>query len=517
MRLGPMRGVPRRLVVAPSRRLRHHPLTLDLRHRSTASASASETPPPPLDDATLAELKYLEEPELRQHHESMPKPPPWADYKAAVDAAATPVDARVRPIYATLTLSFVSQGIQFPVLPQLARSLELSVADLGLVTATTAAARLLSNAPATAAAERIGRRPLLMIGPAAAGVGMAALAASTSFSHMVCANVCVGVGLATTMAGAQLYLADVSTPRNRAQSTAPILQSALIGYALGPAAGGLMAQSLGLTLPFVVCAGGLFASAGASFMILPETVHEAARRTAEQQRRQVEQQQRRQSMAMEVDEDEPTSSGDANAATTTTGNSSEMTWRLLGRPALQGVGAIVFMNGFTQGAMPVTLVLFAVEHMHMDSASVGAMLTANVTCMVLATRPATRLSDNVSSRKSIMLPAITAAAIANGLQPFSDGPWVFAALVGAGGLAQAVALPSISPLILDSVTNEERPTALAGRQMSQDLGALIGAASMGFVGQSIGIPAAMMTVAVMQLASAGVFWMRVPHVSRPVS
>ena len=58
---------------------------------------------------------------------------------------------------------------------------------------------------------------------------------------------------------------------------------------------------------------------------------------------------------------------------------------------------------------------------------------------------------------------------------------------------------------------------MAGRQMSQDLGALIGAASMGFVGQSIGIPAAMMTVAVMQLASAGVFWMRVPHVSRPVS
>ena len=56
----------------------------------------------------------------------------WEELKVAVDEAATPVDGRVRPIYATLTLLFTSQGTQFPVLPQLARSLELSAADVGL-------------------------------------------------------------------------------------------------------------------------------------------------------------------------------------------------------------------------------------------------------------------------------------------------------------------------------------------------------------------------------------------------
>ena len=55
----------------------------------------------------------------------------WEELKRAVDVAATPVDGRVRPIYATLTLLFTSQGTQFPVLPQLARSLELSAADVG--------------------------------------------------------------------------------------------------------------------------------------------------------------------------------------------------------------------------------------------------------------------------------------------------------------------------------------------------------------------------------------------------
>ena len=45
----------------------------------------------------------------------------------------------------------------------------------------------------------------------------------------------------------------------------------------------------------------------------------------------------------------------------------EVSLRLLRRPALQGLGGAIFMNGFSQGAFPVTLVLFAVEHMQMSS------------------------------------------------------------------------------------------------------------------------------------------------------
>ena len=55
-----------------------------------------------------------------------------------------------------------------------------------------------------------------------------------------------------------------------------------------------------------------------------------------------------------------------------------MMQRLLRRPALQGIGTIAFVNGFSQGAFPVTIVLFAIEHMHMTSSAVGGMLTATV-------------------------------------------------------------------------------------------------------------------------------------------
>ena len=166
----------------------------------------------------------------------------WDEFKAAADEAATPVDTRVRPIYATLILTFVAQGIQFPVLPQLARSLSLSTTDLGVISATTAFSRMVCNVPAAMLAERIGRRPLLIAGPAVSATGMLGLAMATSYEHLVLSNVAIGAGMATAMAGASNYLADISTPRNRAQTTAPLLQSALIGFAVGPAVGGVLAQ-----------------------------------------------------------------------------------------------------------------------------------------------------------------------------------------------------------------------------------------------------------------------------------
>ena len=51
---------------------------------------------------------------------------------------------------------------------------------------------------------------------------MLGLASADSFLHLALANGCVGVGSATALAGAGLYLADLSTPRNRAQTNAPV-------------------------------------------------------------------------------------------------------------------------------------------------------------------------------------------------------------------------------------------------------------------------------------------------------
>jgi predicted MFS family arabinose efflux permease len=89
----------------------------------------------------------------------------WQDFKAAVDRSAEVIDKRVLPISASLLLNYSGQGATAPILPLLSRSLGLTTADVGLVAASSALARVLTNIPASALADKIGRRPLLIAGP----------------------------------------------------------------------------------------------------------------------------------------------------------------------------------------------------------------------------------------------------------------------------------------------------------------------------------------------------------------
>ena len=423
----------------------------------------------------------------------------YVDLKVAVDAASIKVDKRVVPISATLTLTFIAQATQFPVLPQLARSLELTAADLGFVSSSSALARLLCNVPASVIAERIGRRPLLVAGPLISSVGMAGLSVSTSFTHLACSNAFIGMGMATAMAGAGLYLSDISTPKNRARTNAPLFQSALIGFSIGPAIGGYLAESYGFQVPFIACSLGLVASSASAMALLPETMHEAAAR--------------RESVA----HCRASAAAAAVAAPLSKENEGSREWTealgLLRRPALQGLGSVVFMNGFSQGAMPVTIILYGIEVLGMSSSEIGGLLTATVLLMVGVSRPATRLSDSVANRKSIMVPALAATALLNGLQPLATGIWEFAALVGGASLGNAVSMPSISPLVLDATTDSERATALAMRQTAQDIGTLLGASTMGVVATQVDIATAIQTSAVLQGAAAAFFAFRVPSTS----
>jgi len=420
----------------------------------------------------------------------------WEEFKSAADVAATPVDARVRPIYATLILTFVSQGIQFPVLPQLARSIELSTADLGYVSAATSLSRMVCNVPAAMAAERVGRRPLLIAGPAVSAVGMLGLANAASFESLVAANVAIGAGMALAMAGASNYLADISTPRNRAQTTAPLLQSALIGFAVGPAVGGLLAQYSGLSLPFVACAAGLGASSLTGAMLLPETLHEATARARK--------------LAAQRPAAPATSAAPAEASTAEASTAEASFWHLLSRPAMQGLLATVLTNGVGQGAMPITVVLYAVETVDLSSAAVGAMLTANVAVMVVASVPAARLSDKVTDRKAVMLPALLGGTAFFAAQPLAASAWHYAGLFGLSGFCQALAMPNTTPLILDSIEPAHRAQALALRQMVQDGGALLGAGGAGVVASAYGISAAIELVAGLQAASIAFCALRAP-------
>lgn len=142
---------------------------------------------------------------------------------------------------------------------------------------------------------------------------------------------------------------------------------------------------------------------------------------------------------------------------------------------------------------------------------VGATLTASVLAMAIGTVPATRISDRLASRKTLVVPALATSAALTALQPLAASPLQYSLIFGLGSLGNAASSPNISPLILDACRPNERAKALAMRQTVQDIGTLIGASSMGYLASQAGIPIAIQTTAALQALAAAWFAFRVPY------
>ena len=81
--------------------------------------------------------------------------------------------------------------------------------------------RLLANIPAAWAAEKYGRRPLLLCGNVLTAAGLAFNGLAHSVPGLVTARFATGVGGSFTLTSSGLYLADISNVKNRARTMAP--------------------------------------------------------------------------------------------------------------------------------------------------------------------------------------------------------------------------------------------------------------------------------------------------------
>ena len=170
----------------------------------------------------------------------------------------------------------MGSGINIPVLPVFMRSLGLDAGHIGMVQSTQSLVKLLANVPAASLVERVGRRPLLVGGAALEAVAMAGMGLSTSAEQMVACTALAGVGGTALVTGSTNYLSDISTPKNRANTNAPLQMTALAGVSLGPAVGGYMADAFDVQTPFFVVSGLFGVSSLSLYALCPETMRATA-------------------------------------------------------------------------------------------------------------------------------------------------------------------------------------------------------------------------------------------------
>jgi len=386
---------------------------------------------------------------------------------AKEEAAVDPVSPLIRPISATYMLSQIGQSASGTVLPLLTISLGLNPAELGIINSAAFLTGIACNIPTASLASSIGRRPLLIAGPAIGALGMACVTCSTTMPQLLLCTALNGVASSIILSCSTLCVADISTETNRAQTSAPLLICGLLGVAIGPSMGGYLAEVSGNHVPFFACTG-LFALAAVNSIWLPETARELKKSNMKEFFK-----------------------GEKLAP---------KQWvRLLKNPRIQGLFGLSTSVGFGLGSLPVTAVIWAYSDLSVSPSHFGMICTTCIltTCLVL--RPICSFSDQYKkNRPVIMISGATGMVSSLAMQSLHSSQELFACFTMTGTLSLALVIPNVLPFIMEHVESEDQAQALALRNIVRDSGAVSGALLMGAVATYVNAPFAMMTTAGIQ-------------------
>ena len=189
--------------------------------------------------------------------------------------------AAISFIFITLLIDVTGIGLIIPVVPGLIEQLiHGTVSDAsrysGWLTFAYAAMQFLFAPLLGNLSDRYGRRPVLLLSLFGLGVDYIFLALAPSIGWLFIGRIIAGLGGAS-FTTATAYIADISTPENRAQNFGMVGAAFGVGFILGPVIGGLLGE-YGLRVPFMVAATLSLLNCAYGYFVLPESLSLANRR-----------------------------------------------------------------------------------------------------------------------------------------------------------------------------------------------------------------------------------------------
>ena len=191
-------------------------------------------------------------------------------------------------IFITLLIDVTGFGLIIPVMPKLIEQL-LGISDIskasqygGWLTFAYAFMQFIFAPVLGNLSDKYGRRPVLLFSLFGFGIDYLFLSFAPSIGWLFVGRLIAGVtGASFTTAAA--YIADISTPENRAQNFGMIGAAFGLGFIIGPLIGGLLGE-LGPRIPFLVAAGLALANCLYGYFVLPESLDKEHRRPFEWRR-----------------------------------------------------------------------------------------------------------------------------------------------------------------------------------------------------------------------------------------
>jgi DHA1 family tetracycline resistance protein-like MFS transporter len=175
-------------------------------------------------------------------------------------------------IFITVFIDLVGFGIVIPVLPFYVEGTRFNASPraVGLLFASYSVMQLLFTPILGRLSDKYGRRPVLLVSILGTSLAFLIMGFATSLWMLFAGRILDGI-TGGNISTAQAYIADVTTPEDRAKGMGMVGAAFGLGFIFGPAIGGILSK-WSISVPFFFAAGLAFANATLLYFKLPETV-----------------------------------------------------------------------------------------------------------------------------------------------------------------------------------------------------------------------------------------------------
>ncbi|MEY4637211.1 MAG: hypothetical protein RJA55_3009 [Acidobacteriota bacterium] len=350
-------------------------------------------------------------------------------------------------IFVTVFIDLLGFGIIIPLLPFYAESYGASALAIGFLGTSFSLMQFVFSPIWGRWSDQIGRKPIILLGLMGSCLSYLALALATSLPLIFLARIIGGIAGAN-IPTAQAYIADVTTPENRAKGMGMVGAAFGLGFIFGPAIGGLLSR-FGPEAPMWFASALCLANFIGAWFLLPES-----RRVS--------------------------------SATRTLGRMAAFRHALT-KPALVLLLSLLFIVTAAFSSFEATFALFSAARFGFTSTSIGFLFA--FIGLVLATIQGVlvhRVVKRVGEARLVPA-AIFCIALGIGMVPFA---WsVPTLLVALGVLAVGMGFnnPSLTSMVSRLSDADDQGGTLGLASSLASLGRVIGPASGGFLYDSYGM------------------------------
>jgi MFS family permease len=352
-------------------------------------------------------------------------------------------------------LFYLGFQLLLPVVPLYATQLGAREAQVGLVIGAFPLTAMVLRPLAGDLADRLGRRPLVLLGTAIFMLAPLGYAAVGTVPGLLLLRLFHGTGMGFGPTAATVIVTDVTPPERRGAAMGAYGLASAAALAVGPYVGGELVRTAGFTATFVTAA----AIEGLALVLawaLPET--------------------------------RPVAGGpSAGAPARDSGAEGALArfWRRWFSPAAVLPSVLVLALYVSYGGLAALLPLFAAER---RLGNPGLFFTVFALVSLVVRSPAGRLSDRLGRRR-VIAPALAVAGLSLALLGAATSGAMFLGAAALYGVAFGAGQPALLAMTADRVAPAERGRAMGTLYTAWELGILAGSILLGLAATRLGYAA----------------------------